>query len=330
MAKTFILHDESVNTFGFWIKTDGIDLSQLRKNPMMYFMHIRPGDEGNDNKDMILPIGHWENIRTEGDKVLADPVFDLDDPFAKRIADKVEKGILRMASIGVGKPFEMSADKMFLKEGQTRPTLIRCIAKEASIVDLGSNLNALKLYDEDGQLITLSQDPAKCAIPLIKQSNKSEMKTVFGLLKLADTANEAEAYQAIVNLNGKLTVLEGKNVKLEGDILKLKERDQADLQARVKALIDSAVKDRKVLEKDRQIYKTLAEQNIENTKAVLDSMPIMTKLADNITAPGEKFKGKTWDELDKIGGNALSEIKLTDPTRFKELYKTKFGKEPNL
>jgi len=179
MAKTFILHDESVNTFGFWIKTEGINLAQLRKNPMMFFMHIRPGDEGNTGKDMILPIGKWENIRLEDGKILADANFDLNDPFAKSISDKVEGGFINMASLGVGKPWTMSADKIHLKEGQTRPTVIKCLAKEASIVDLGGNLNSLRLYDEAGQMITLS-DAAGCAIPLINQNdtNKNEMKKV--------------------------------------------------------------------------------------------------------------------------------------------------------
>jgi hypothetical protein len=329
MAKTFILHDESVNTFGFWAKTAGIDLSQFKKNPMMYFMHIRPGEEGNTGKDMILPIGHWENIRVEGDKILADPVFDLNDPFAKRIADKVEKGDIRMASMGLGQPWEFSANPADLKEGQTRPTLIKCMGHEASIADRGSNQNALKLYNEDGQMIALSQDPTKCAIPLIKQSNKSEMKTVLGLLKLADTANEAEAYQAIVKLNEKQTALEGENTKLKEEILKLKEKDTLTLQADIKNLIDGAVKDRKILEKDRATFVKLAEGNFENAKAAIDAMPVMTKLTDqtNITL-SDKYKDKGWDELDKLG-NALPEIKLKDPARYKELFKEKFGKEPN-
>ena len=327
MAKTFILHDESVNTFGFWAKTQGIDLAQFKKNPMMYFMHIRPGEEGNTGKDMILPIGHWENIRTEGDKILADPVFDLDDPFAKRIADKVEKGDIRMASMGLGKPWEFNADEAHLKPGQTRPTLIKCVGKEASIADIGSNQNALKLYDEDGQMITLSQDPAKCAIPLINQTNKNEMKTVLVLLKLADTANEAEAYQAIVKLNEKLTALEGDKTKLEGEILQLKQKDQSEMAARIKTLVDGAVTDRKILAKDREIYIKLAEANFDHAKAAIESMPVMTKLADHTNQPNSKYEGKSWDELDKTNG-ALSEIKLKDPARYKELFKEKFGIDP--
>jgi hypothetical protein len=327
MAKTFILHDESVNRLGFWAKTDGIDLSQFKKNPVMYFMHIRPGDEGNDHRDMILPLGYWENIRTENGVVLADPVFDQDDEFAKRIEKKVENGIIKMASIALRMPFEFSSAPENLKPGQTRPTLMKSIAQEGSIADIGSNNNAFRLYDEDGQMIALS-DSAKCAIPLIEQSkpNLPDMKKVFGLLKLADDANEAEAYQAVVKLNDKVTTLEADNKKLSDEVIQLKQSTEADNKVRVKTLIDGAVKDRKILEASRADYVALAEKDFDNTRKILDGMPVMTKLADTGSdAAKSKFEGKTWKDLDKAG--QLEELKLTDISKFKELFKGEFGKE---
>lgn len=337
MAKTFILQDESLNTLGFWIKSEGIDLAQIKKNPVMLFMHIRPGDEGNQGKDMLLPIGRWENIRLEDRKVLADAVFDLKDPFAKRIADKVDAGFINMASIGVTKPWQLSAHKDDIKPGQTRPTVIKCMAKEASIVDMGSNLNALRLYDENEQVITLSE-ASTCVIPLINQPNKIEMKTVIGYLKLADTANEAEVYQAIVKLSEKLSALEadklkleGEKTKLEGDILKLKEGDKTAQAEKILTLVEKAVTDRKILATSKATYIKLAEQDFDSTKAVLDAMPVMSKLTEEKTdvTLADKYKGKTWKELDKIEG-ALAEIKLKDANHFKELFKAEFGTEPTM
>ena len=58
-------------------------------------------------------------------------------------------------------------------------------------------------------------------------------------------------------------------------------------------------------------------------------MPVMTKLTDHTNLPNDKYKDKSWDELDKISG-ALSDIKLKDPARFKELFKEKFGNEPSI
>lgn len=327
MAKTFILHDESVNTFGFWILTEGIDLSQLKKNPVMCFMHVRPGDEGNTGKDMILPIGRWDNIRKENGQILADATFDLNDDFAKRISDKVEGGFINMASIAVV-PLKMSEEVKYLKEGQKRPTVIKCLAKEASIVDMGSNLNALRLYDEEGKTITLSQDPSKCAIPLINQSTTKDnkMKKVIGLLKLADDANEGDVYQAIVKLNETVTGLQTEKTRLEGEIVQLKQTTEADQKARIKTLIDGAVQNRKILESSRADYTALAEKDFDNTKKILDGMPALTKLADGGNeGASKKYEGKKWDDLDKAG--QLEELKLADMGKFKELYQEKFGRE---
>jgi hypothetical protein len=328
MAKPFVLTDESLNAYGFWIKTEGLDWSLFDQNPLMLFMHIRPGEYQNLGKDMLLPLGCWKERKKEGNLIMATPEFDQDDEFAKKIEKKVEKGIIRMASIGV-QVLEWSKSPEDLKPLQTRPTVKRAIVKEASIADLGGNYNALRLYDESGQMLTLSQDPAKCAISLINQSNQNQlkMKNVIGLLKLADTANEAEVYQAIVKLNEKITALEADKVKLDAEILKLKTSDEAEQKARVKTMIDAAVRDRKILESSRADYVALAEKDFDNTKKILDGMTVMTKLADGTDNTGKKnkFEGKTWKDLDKSG--SLEELKLADISKFKDLYKEEFGKE---
>lgn len=59
-SKTFVLHDESVNTYGFRMLTSGVNLDEFRKNPVMLLNH----------NDYSLPIGRWENIRIEGAKSL--------------------------------------------------------------------------------------------------------------------------------------------------------------------------------------------------------------------------------------------------------------------
>lgn len=141
MALTFILSDESINSYGTRILTAGIDLTLFKKNPIMLWMHSRAwrGD-----KDEVLPIGKWENIRIENGKLLADAVFDETDEFAKKIKSKVEQNILKMASIGIN-IIATSEDKNVIVQGQSRPTVIKCLITEASICDIGSNRNALRI-----------------------------------------------------------------------------------------------------------------------------------------------------------------------------------------
>ena len=95
---TFVLHDETVNTYGFRMLTSGANLEEFRKNPVILLNH----------KDWELPIGRWENIRIEGTQILADALFDEKDDEAVKIADKVEGGFLRMASMGAWPPEEVS------------------------------------------------------------------------------------------------------------------------------------------------------------------------------------------------------------------------------
>lgn len=144
--KSFILHDESVNSKGFRMLTAGANLTEFRKNPVMLLMH----------DDYNMPIGRWENIRVEGTKILADPVFDEKDPKAIEVMGKVNRGFIRMASIGAWQPEEMSEDPMLKLPGQLLPTVIKWTVREASIVTIGSNHNAIVFYDrETGKHIKL-------------------------------------------------------------------------------------------------------------------------------------------------------------------------------
>lgn len=123
---TFLVSDESVNSHGFTIRTDGIDTAQFEKNPIMLYMHERP-----------TIIGVWKNLKKEDGKLYADAIFDVESEKGKEVARQVEQGFLKGASLGI------TYDKNDLKEG----VLEKCKLFEISIVDIGSNPNALKLYD---------------------------------------------------------------------------------------------------------------------------------------------------------------------------------------
>ena len=64
--QTFIVSDESLNSYGMVILTAGIDYADFARNPIMYYMHER-------SKGVV---GRWENIRVEDNKLLMDAVFE--------------------------------------------------------------------------------------------------------------------------------------------------------------------------------------------------------------------------------------------------------------
>lgn len=157
MAKSFILSEESINDRGYRIITNGINLARFKKNPVMLWMHRR--DDGWD-LTQVLPIGIWENIRKEDGKLLADPKFDENDKFSMLIKSKVENDLIRGCSAGIN-PVEFSSDPKDLEKGQTRATITKCEIYEASIVDMPSNKNTVRLFS--------SADETK-EIPLIKNN----------------------------------------------------------------------------------------------------------------------------------------------------------------
>lgn len=283
MAKSFVLHDESINEYGFWMLTSGCDLTQFRKNPIMLFNHNR---SYRDSENTMLPVGHWDNIRIEGAQILGDPIFDADD-FSQKIAAKVEAGTLRMASAGF-RPITTSSDAKYLKPGQKYETILKWKMKEVSIVDIGANENALALYDANDQLIQLS-DGVECPnLKLLSNQNNTEMKQIADLLKLADGATEADAVQAIkpimsenVQLKADLQTEKELNVTLKDklDAIELKEKEARSTEAT--ALIDAALKDGRLSETKEQTVKPFwlkcFDADHEGAKAALAALPIKGK-----------------------------------------------------
>ena len=112
---TFCVHDESVNTYGFRMLTSGANLEEFKKNPVVLYNH----------NDWETPIGRGENVRVEDGRILVDVVFDEEDEKGRTIAGKVERGFLRMASVGSWPPEEVSDDPALKLPGQTGPTATR-------------------------------------------------------------------------------------------------------------------------------------------------------------------------------------------------------------
>jgi len=234
---TFIVSDESVNSYGYRVLTEGIDTLQFARNPVMLYMHRRNAADTNATG----VIGRWENIRKEGGALKADAVFDESDAFAQSIKKKVAQGFLRMASIGI-LPLSQSDEKKHLLQGQTRPTVTESELLEISIVDMGSNHNALKLYSTQGDELELAQQLPKLTLNkeyklnTIKMTNTNATKTmaIISTISLAlgfDEAQEQEIIKEIKRLK-----------KIENEHLELLKSQQKAQEDEAKKLIDKAIK----------------------------------------------------------------------------------------
>lgn len=328
MSKRFRVHNESLNVYGFWVKTSGIDVSDFKKNPICLWNHSR-GWRGTE--DELLPIGVWKDLSVEGDSITALPEFDTEDAFAGRIAKKVDKGHLMAASIGI-QILEWSEDPSLLKKGQTRPTVTKCKLREISVVDIPANKDAVVLYDSDGQMVNLSDDGALPTLPtIISQPVKTEMEEIKLLavtMGLPSTATLAEVQGKIAELQG----LRNENDLMKAELKAFKDAKATAQKVEIKTLLDAAVTENRITQAQRPVYEKLFDADFDSAKAALDGLPKTVKLSEFAAgAPAGQAKfsynGKTFSQLSKEQPATLETLKANDFETFKQLYKTEFGKD---
>ncbi|MDL2254970.1 phage protease [Parabacteroides sp. OttesenSCG-928-K15] len=314
---TFILLDESVVTYGFRVLVSGVNLSQIERNPVMFYQH----------EDYKLPIGRWVNIRKENSQILADAEFDHEDPDpeVKRIIGKVERGFIKMASAGLVEP-QFSDESALKIEGQELPTLIQSRMREASIVNIGSCHNAFRLYDKEGKEIDLKDSINLSDIirPITIQNNS--MNELAKLLNLADNASNDDITAAV-----KLLLKDKKEL---ADKLALKEAAEKEaLKAEGVILVDDAIKAGRISAESKESWLKLYDADPEGTKKALGGIPTRRSVTEQINSAAvtnqtelSDLQKKTWDELDRAG--QLITLRDNYPDLYKEKFKAKFGNEP--
>ena len=156
MAKRIRISNETLNCFGTWVKTDGVDLEQFRRNPVMLWMHWRG-----------IIIGNIRDLKVEGAEITGEPYFDEVRDESKLAKQQWDKGTLKMCS-----PYfeivESSDDPVLLKPGQTRPTITRCRLMEVSMVDMGGNDDNIVMLSYRGDELKLATGEDCTALPLLK------------------------------------------------------------------------------------------------------------------------------------------------------------------
>lgn len=323
--KTFVLHDESVNTYGFRMLISGVNLDEFRKNPVMLLNH----------NDYDLPIGRWENIRIDGSRILADAVFDGNDPRASEVMRKVDEGFIRMASVGAWPPEEKSDAFDLMLPGQTLPTVTRWTIREASIVTIGANHNALAFYDRDSNK-PIDLNNAESLVRLMdsnnQSNNKSKMSVLTGLLNLADNANQDEITAAVQTIIKDRDRIKGENVTLAAAIDKHNKEQKEACKTEAVKLTDEAIKDGRLNATGREGMLALFDKDFDSAKSMLEAIPKRQAMAPQFNRGGNgpvlgDLEKKSWDELDRMG--KLVELKDKAPEVYKEKFKERFGVEPN-
>jgi hypothetical protein len=273
LKKTFVLSDESINTYGFWILLSGMDLSGIQKNCPLYYEH----------RTWEIPCGHVENIRLKDGKLLGDVIIEGGNDVEKEYIRKIENGDIKGVSLGID-PIEWSEDPTLLKQGQTRATLSKSAPYELSLAPLPGNKNALGMRNGT-DVITLSADKNYDFIPSIK--TKPDMNKIALMLGLAADATEAQICDAL------------KTVQLTA----------ANANAMQKVIEDAVAAD---LEPEKKaFFVTLSKSNIGDAMKFLElNKKPAALIAEPLLPEGEKkeavtlVKDKKVSELIQLGKNS--------------------------
>lgn len=330
MAKDVIISTGAVNCYGTRVLTEGIDLSQFVRNPVMLWIHRRAF------KWPSMPIGVVENIRVEDGKLIGTPVFDPNDDFAKQVESKWENGFLRMASAAL-EIIETSADPALVLPGQTRETVTRSKLIEVSIVDIGGNDEALQLCGADGKMMKLAAGEDAPELPLLQLKKESEPETGAS----AGEENNKPHNQTTVMNKEQLTLLglpEGaseEQVTAALQLMKTKADNADALQlAAVTRCVDHAIAERRIVAEQRDHFINLGKAAGAAMLAdTFKSMPPQQKPTDTLhlsreSAPGSgsgSGGGKSYAKLSEVPQDELLALRKDQPAEYMRLYKAEYG-----
>lgn len=318
--KEAIISTERVNSYGSRVITAGIDYSQYEKNPVLLYMHRRGRKED-------MPIGIMTNIRKENGILYGTPKFDDDTEDERNISKKWDRGTLRMLSAGLD-VLEWSEAPEMLMAGQTRPTVTKSKLIEVSVVDIGSNDDALQvgLY-HDGKLLTLAAGEESDHLPLLSKGGEPEkesapttdeqtpnnnsnnnMEKILLKLGLAPGATEDEAVAAIGRLQE------------EKDTMRL---------ARITDSVETAIKERRITADKKEKYLNLGKQiGLDGLNALFADMTPAQKPLDLVKPAGGGNGGAVNLTWATATADQLADLRDNNREEYVRLYKEHYGFAP--
>lgn len=312
MSKRVRITNDSLNSYGSRVLTAGMSVEQYCRNPVLLYMHQR----GN-------VIGFVKDLKIENGEVTGELVFDEATELSKRCKKQFEFGSLRMVSAGID-ILEWSDQPEHLVQGQTSPTITKSKLYEVSLVDVGSNDDAIVLM-KDGKQITLGKD-GDCPLPLINNNQKTkkemELKILALQLGLPEMATEAEVTQKLNEM---------KLAKEENDSLK-NANEQLTL-AHITGLVDKAISEKRLGEDKKAQFIELGKKvGSEELKNVLEAMQPQVKLSAVLKTTNGRVVAQpaTYAKLSEVPADALIEMREQNPEEYKRLYKAEYEMECQL
>ncbi|SDE76873.1 hypothetical protein [Riemerella columbipharyngis] len=317
---TFIASTDAVNSYGYRILTEGIDTTQFEKNPVILYMHNRFGNPVPTGEEVI---GRAVALKKEAGKLLVDIEFDSGSSFAKSIEGKVERGFIKMASIGAD-ILATSSEPEMIMPGQTMETVTAAKLTEISIVDIGGNDDAIRLC-RDGI-------PAK--LKLLSNNNKSMNQTILLSVALALGLAADTKEDGILNAIRDLKLSKD---QAEKSAKEWKAKYMTVQNAKAESIVNEAVTLGIIPENLKSVQLGLLQSNYEETAPKFEEAIKLAKetkikqdvgkalneainLAKNSGKPSGDSK-ETFDYMQRYDVAKLRKIKETEPEKYAQLAK---------
>ena len=330
--KIVLCDSNSINSYGFRTDVSGINLERFRKNPVMLYNH-----------DPLQVIGKWDNVKVEKEQLTAEPVFDMEDPFAAEIARKVEDGFIKGCSMGL----------MIKEITKTKgiDTANESLLLEASIVSIPADENALVVYADEKQEKKLSINEFN---KLFYNMETKDTKTIDNS-QLTIDHSQLKIHNSQLTIENLQTELAAKNdiiADLSAQVDELK-KDLAEREYHEAELaVDAAIQEGKISKEVKSIVLSFYLDKPNDTKTLLSALSAhgtapahgrdgvherdgvhtvstdantpTVSLSAMVKKDGETVN-RTWDELDKAG--ELKRLKEINPEEFRRLFFERFGTE---
>lgn len=278
-------------------------------------------------------IGRWENIRKVDKRLLGDAVFDDSTELAATVKKQVEKGFLRSVSIGI--------EQIATEELNGVQTVTKCRLIEASIVDIPSNENAVKLFRRTGGYVYNLKELETDNTP---EDLKTALIALLGLEKDADDKDIIEAVKMAIE--GKETPEEAVDAAIMGGYIDAAQRGTFIALARgnrsafrdfvigqkkaqapeITRLINEAVSKRKLLGCETAIFERLgAKIGAKALGELLFTLRPMPKPMELIKG-GAAYSDRSQWTLDDYRKFAPQELER-DPELYARLVRAEKGEE---
>lgn len=312
MGKRVRISNESLNCYGTRVLTDGLDITQYQRNPVLLLMHERG-----------KVIGYVKDIKKENGEVTGELEFDEASPESIRVKKQFEFGSLKMVSAGID-ILELSEEPALLVQGQTRPTVTKSKLYEVSVVDIGGNDDALVLT-KDGTALELAKDGSN-PLPLLNNKPSNPSLNMFKTEELALMLGlEATADESAVKARIQLLM------EAEEENKTLRKKEEQLLLAAITQAVDSGIAENRISPDKKDHFINLGKvAGLESLKMTIAAMSPKGKISQVLGHQGSgKPQGEeAFTKLSEVPADKLLAMRENDRETYIQLYKAEYGFEP--